>query len=919
MVNSIIGFDSTILLGYYSAQQTDSAVRAVASVSGRTANATTTTSSTTPPPWSTYTSPPQAIQDAKILDAKNFLDLSNVPNHASTTGQKLEQDNQKLFSLYQAVNSLTDLAGMSQRTGVTAGQMAGYDTRFQAGMQEISNFIGSQTFNNFTLQAAKPSSSVTAGISAPLLNLDYVGNTLASGSTIGNALPNISASDNFTVSINSGGTVTNVLIDLSKISGGLTLDNVVNYTNQQLASAGFSSRFQRVMTSGTINDPKNAQYGISIQAGGSERVSLSSAAATPALYIAGSSGTNIGTTSVSANQQGRLIKLSGLAASPQSVFNVSTTPTNGLTTAQSTVVDANGNVYVLGNATGDFGNLINQGTQDVYLTKYDSNGKIAWQQMLGSPGTASGYTLALDPTGGVAVAGTTTAKLSQTAIANGQNDSFVARYDSSGNRTWVNQIQTLNDNAGLSVSVDATGNVYLAGQVTGSIGASQTNQGGSDAYIVKYDSTGKLAAQQQYGTVADDKAAGITTMADGSVLVASVQNGHAIVAKYAAGNITAAPVWQKDLGNLQTGGAIGGIAVSGSEIYVSGTTTNTALTASGQASVASAASSGSDAFVFHLTDTGTAATADTVSYLGTSGKDSAGNLSVDASGNVYVTGTTTGTFAGQTRSVAGTDNAFVSALNANGSVAWTRQFGGASGTSTGNAVALDTSGASVLDALGLPHGTISVTQSADLTQLTTLRAGDSFSLKIAGVAGRTATINISQGETLTSLATKINASLVQYGTASVTYGSGGKTLKIEASAGATLSLQAGPAGFDALSRLGIAPGTISKAPASGSAAAAAATSSGKPGTQVFGLGISPKLDISTAVDAGAARAQLLNVLSAIRDAYRQTNAPASTAAPVGNNSGTASAYLTNQVASYSMALGMLQSSSSSSSSGSGFF
>ena len=87
------------------------------------------------------------------------------------------------------------------------------------------------------------------------------------------------------------------------------------------------------------------------------------------------------------------------------------TATGGTTTAQKTAVDSSGNIYVLGTSTGDFGSQINQGTQDVYLTKYDSAGNVVWKNLLGSSGSANGYDLALDPSGGVVVTGASTADL----------------------------------------------------------------------------------------------------------------------------------------------------------------------------------------------------------------------------------------------------------------------------------------------------------------------------------------------------------------------------------------------------------------------------------------------------------------------------------------------------------------------------
>ena len=54
--------------------------------------------------------------------------------------------------------------------------------------------------------------------------------------------------------------------------------------------------------------------------------------------------------------------MSGLNGTPTATFSVNQNATTGTTTAQATVVDASGNVYVIGTATGNFGNQLNQGT-----------------------------------------------------------------------------------------------------------------------------------------------------------------------------------------------------------------------------------------------------------------------------------------------------------------------------------------------------------------------------------------------------------------------------------------------------------------------------------------------------------------------------------------------------------------------------
>ena len=927
--------DSSTLLGYYNAQMTTGVISAIntakqtptaTSFSSSSPSSSSTPSDTTAndaPPWSA-TQPSQEVEDAKVMGTTNFLDTTNVPlSPGSTTDSKTEQDNQNLFSLYTAVNTLSYLANMSTRSGMTAGQLQGLNTRFQSGLQQVEAFIGKTDFNNFTLQAQKTSPSVTSTVSIPFSSFDYSGGTVVNDDNLSKALPNVSSSESFDVKVTKGGTTTDVPIDLSKVQGGLTLDNIVTYVNQQLQGDGFTTRFSRVMTSGSLADPEDATYGLSISTGVGENVDLESSGSQPALYVAGNTGSPNGTTSVNAatgkistttpDQQGRLVKLTDLSSgNPSGVFSATTAPDSGTTTAQSTVVDPQGNVYVLGNSTGDFGTELNQGTQDVYLSKYDSAGNLQWTKLVGSAGTASAASMALNPKGGVIVSGTTNADLTPSAIADGNNDSFVASYDSDGNQNWQTQIPTLSANNAASLSVDSSGNVYLGGNVTGVLGAGQTSSGQSDAYVTKLSSAGKIVYEQQFGTSGSDSVAATAVTSDGGLVVASTHNGEAYLTKYANGDATGTPEWSVDVGALNNG-QLSSLAVSGNQIYLAGSSSNGSLTAGGAATVASASSGGTDAFVFNVTDNGTSATPNTVSYVGTSGTDKAGALTVGSDGTVYLTGSTTGTFAGQTRIAQNTANTFVSALNTNGGVAWTTQYGGTDGQSSGQAIAIDPNGASVLDALGLPRGTINVNQSVDLASQTTLRTGDSFNIDLQGTGARNITVSIAQGETMQSLATKISGELQNAGSAKVTYANGGEALQITMNAGFSANLVAGPADSDALGRLGIQAGVIAAPAAKGSSSSSttsfSSTAASSAATQAFGLGIKSNMDISTSNGAAVAKADLLPVLAAIQSIYFSTNMPASSSTSPASSSasGPVPAYLTSQIASYSLALTQLSS------------
>src|ERR1051326_7991779 len=159
-INGIGGLDPSLLLGLFQAQRAgDPSALAAANNQAAQLAAQKKSGATAKdnPPWNTpNTNDPK--QDAKVLATTNFLDTSKVPLSAGATADaKTEQDNQKLFALYSAVNTLAYIAKMAQKANATSGQLAGLNDRFQTGLAQVQKYLSSTSFNNFTLQAAKPS------------------------------------------------------------------------------------------------------------------------------------------------------------------------------------------------------------------------------------------------------------------------------------------------------------------------------------------------------------------------------------------------------------------------------------------------------------------------------------------------------------------------------------------------------------------------------------------------------------------------------------------------------------------------------------------------------------------------------------------------------------------------------------------
>jgi hypothetical protein len=121
---------------------------------------------------------------------------------------------------------------------------------------------------------------------------------------------------------------------------------------------------------------------------------------------------------------------------------------------------------------------------DGLLTKYDTDGNLIWQRILGGASSDIFYSVALDSSGNIYVAGYTN---SQGA---GGRDGLLTKYDTNGNLIWQRILGGANNDEFYSVALDSSGNIYVAGY-TNSQGA-----GGDDGLLTKYDTDGNLIWQR---------------------------------------------------------------------------------------------------------------------------------------------------------------------------------------------------------------------------------------------------------------------------------------------------------------------------------------------------------------------------------------------------------------------------------------
>ncbi len=268
--------------------------------------------------------------------------------------------------------------------------------------------------------------------------------------------------------------------------------------------------------------------------------------------------------------------------------------------SNSIAVDANSNVYITGSfqsPTITFGSvtLMNSGSENVFVTKYDSSGNVSWAKSAnGIPG-AVGNSIVLDANSNPFITGSfysVTLTLDSTTLSNvditGHTaDIFVIKYDSSGNVLWAKDAGGISEDIANSITIDFNGNSYVTGLFEDSIifdNTTLTNAGYEDIFIVKYNSLGSMVWVKNIGGTGMDDGNSIVADANGnfyltgafnsdtlrfdSIILTDVGPFDIFIAKYDTyGNI----IWAKSSGGIYADYGIGITVDSNGNSYITGT------------------------------------------------------------------------------------------------------------------------------------------------------------------------------------------------------------------------------------------------------------------------------------------------------------------------------------------------------------
>jgi len=192
--------------------------------------------------------------------------------------------------------------------------------------------------------------------------------------------------------------------------------------------------------------------------------------------------------------------------------------------AMAVATDGDGNVYVGGRTQGLDGVPV-AGAYDAFLTKLDAAGNVLWTRQFGSTAADQALGVATAPGGLVYVSGVTEGSLPGNVSAGG-SDLFLAQFDAAGDLGWLRQQGSAGGDVSYGVAADGAGNAFLVGDTAGSLQAGVTNTD-TDLVVIKFDGAGTPLWTRQLGsqsalpfTSAGGRA--IATMPGGGVVVAGI-------------------------------------------------------------------------------------------------------------------------------------------------------------------------------------------------------------------------------------------------------------------------------------------------------------------------------------------------------------------------------------------------------------
>ncbi len=332
-------------------------------------------------------------------------------------------------------------------------------------------------------------------------------------------------------------------------------------------------------------------------------------------------------------------------------------------------IDSLGNVYVAGFSTGNFDGHTNAGGTDIFLLKYNSSGVKQWSRHIGSSFDDHAYGIAVDQSDNIYIAGDTDKGSLDGNPNAGSNDAFIAKYNSSGSQQWIKQFGTSGGDKGYDIAAGASGDVYVSGSTGGAL-FGESHTGSFDAFVVKFDSNGNQKWTWQLGTSLGDVAHDLVTDSANNVYV-SIESSRNFDGNANSGGGDLYLVKLNNNGIKQWSRGLGSSANDYAWNIAGDNSGNIYITGATSGDLDGNSNLGGNDLILVKYDSN--GTKQWTKQVGTNKDDTGSGIFIDNLGNVYVSGSTWGTMGGTANQ--GYGDVLTMKFNSAGDVQWAKQIG----------------------------------------------------------------------------------------------------------------------------------------------------------------------------------------------------------------------------------------------------
>ena len=170
------------------------------------------------------------------------------------------------------------------------------------------------------------------------------------------------------------------------------------------------------------------------------------------------------------------------------------------------------------------GTLNSAGAGDVFLAKYNSNGVHQWSQRFGSTNTDIGWAVGVDGSGNVILGATFNGTVNfggVNLVGAGNDDIALAKYNSSGIHQWSQRFGGGDPDGVNALVANSAGDIFVTGSfgLTVNFGTgNKVSNGQQDIFLAKYNSAGVCQWSFGYGNTNGDSGHGIALDASNNVI-----------------------------------------------------------------------------------------------------------------------------------------------------------------------------------------------------------------------------------------------------------------------------------------------------------------------------------------------------------------------------------------------------------------